>query len=255
MDNNPQALLFEYTLQLGDDFLILGQRLGEWCGHGPVLEEDIALSNLALDCFGTATHCLQLAGTIEHRGRNENSLAFLRNETEFRNCLLVEQPNGDFAQTIMRQFFFSGFYLPYFGRLATSPNRDLGAIAEKAVKEIAYHYRHAREWVLRLGDGTGESHVRAQQAADNLWEYTGELFEEDLIESRLLKKGIVPRRMDFKEEWLNSVGETFREATLVLPSSDCYMQTGGRRGQHTEYLGHLLSEMQILPRSHPNAQW
>lgn len=245
---------FEYLLRLGDDLLILGHRLSEWCGHAGILEEDLALANLALDCLGQANNCLALAGQIEGKGRTADDLAYFRDETAFRNCALVEQPNGDFATTIVRHFLFctASFYL--YEKLQESSFAPLAAIAKKSLKEIIYHHRHAREWMIRLGDGTPESHLRAQQALNELWMFTAELHQTDPLEAKLIQEGIAPDRAALVDKWKQTISQVLNEATLTIPPEG-YMYSGARLGRHTEYLGHLLSEMQIVARSHPGAKW
>jgi ring-1,2-phenylacetyl-CoA epoxidase subunit PaaC len=249
----PPAL-FPYLLRLGDDRLILGHRLSEWCGHGPILEEDIALANIALDLIGEATLCLKLAGEVEGAGRGEDALAFLRDATDFRNALLVELPKGDFGVTIVRQLFFSVFSLLQMDALQKSANAELAGIAAKAVKEARYHVRHSAQWVVTLGDGTDESHARAQRAVDDLWRYTGELFLADDVDREIAASGLGVDPSTLQPAWRAQVEDVLRRATLTIPQ-DGYMQRGGRDGRHTEHLGHLLTEMQVLPRSHPGASW
>ena len=245
--------LFEYLLRVGDDRLVLGHRLSEWCGHGPVLEEDIALANLALDLLGQATHCLKLAGKVEDKGRDEDALAYFRDAIDFRNVNLVELPNGDFGSTIVRQFLFDAWSVHLLEKLQSASHAELAGIAAKAHKEARYHIRHSAEWVIRLGDGTEESHRRAQTALDDLWSYTGELFVGDEVERSLADSG-VPNPAMLEPAWREVVSDVVRRATLTLPANG-YMHSGGRQGRHTEHLGHLLSEMQILARSHPGAKW
>lgn len=252
---NEEQNLFDYLLRLADDQLVLGQRLSEWCGHGPVLEEDIAISNIALDCFGQANLWLGLAGQIEGKGRDSDRLAFFRDSTEFRNCALVEQPNGDFGRTIARQFLADAYFFELYSRLESSSDKRIAAIAEKSLKEVRYHLRHSSEWVLRLGDGTQESNTRAQNGFDDLWGYTNELFESDTLEQSLAKVGIAPLCSDLKPAWSKRVTELLSAATLKLPDNNRYMFKNSRKGWHTEHLGHLLAEMQILPRSYPDAKW
>jgi len=246
--------LFEYLLRLGDDRLVLGHRLSEWCGHAPILEEDIALANIALDLIGQATLLLKLAGEIEGAGRSEDALAYFRDSTAFRNVQLVELPKGDFAVTIVRQFLFSAAAYYQLEALERSSHPELAGIAAKAVKETRYHVRHAGEWVIKLGDGTAESHDRAQRALDDLWRYTGELFLPDAVDETLAREGIAPDLAALEPKWRAQVADVVRRATLTLPA-DGYMQRGGRAGRHTEHLGHMLAEMQIVARSHPGAQW
>ncbi len=243
-----------YALRLGDDALILAQRLGEWSSMAPELEEDIALTNIALDLLGQARFLLSRAGELEARGRDEDDLAFMRGEREFRNCLLVEQPNGDFAQTIARQLLFSTYQLDLYGQLLESADEQLGAIAAKAVKEVAYHRDHAVKWTLRLGDGTAESHSRMQDAIERLWPYTHELFEPDELVQRLARAGVAVDAAALRDGWGQYIGATLDEATIAVPNST-WQPGGGRRGEHTEGFGHMLAEMQWLHRSHPGASW
>ncbi len=247
------SALFEYLLRLGDDRLVLGHRLSEWCGHGPVLEEDIALANVALDLIGQATHFLHLAGQVEAKGRDEDALAYFRDAIDYRNVNLVELPNGDYGRTIVRQFLFDAWSVLLLERLEHAAHAELGGIAAKAYKEARYHLRHSGEWVLRLGDGTGESHRRVQTALDDLWPYTGELFAADEVD-RSLAGTIAPDPSALQTAWREVVSDVVCRATLTLPA-DGYMHAGGRQGRHTEHLGHLLAEMQILARSHPGAKW
>jgi ring-1,2-phenylacetyl-CoA epoxidase subunit PaaC len=239
---------------LGDDRLLLGHRLSEWCGHGPILEEDIALANVALDLIGEATLLLKLAGQLERKGRNEDALAYWREAIDYRNALLVELPIGDFAFTIVRQFLFSVFSLLQMEALQRSTNADLAGIASKAVKEARYHVRHSAQWVVTLGDGTDESHSRAQRGVDDLWRYTGELFTADAIDRDSTAQGVGVDPSTLAEPWRVQVEDVLRRATLTIPSVT-YMQRGGRDGRHTEHLGHMLAEMQIVARSHPGATW
>jgi len=245
--------LFQYLLRLGDDRLVLGHRLSEWCGHGPVLEEDIALGNVALDLIGQASHFLRLAGQVAGKGRDEDALAYFRDAIDFRNLKLVELPNGDFGRTIVRQFLFDAWSVLLLDGLQRAGHAELAGIAAKAHKEARYHIRHSGEWVLRLGDGTEESHRRVQTALDDLWPYTGELFATDEVD-RLLAGTIASDSAALEPTWREVVSDVVGRATLTLPGGG-YMHTGGRQGRHTEHLGHLLDEMQILARSHPGAKW
>lgn len=247
-------LLFAYTLRLADDAAILGQRLGEWCGHAPTLEEDIGLANIALDHIGQARALYTYAGEVEGKGRDEDQLCFLRKEREFSNCLLVEQPNGDFAETIARQFFFSAFMLPFWEKMKASGDETLAAIAAKAEKEAAYHLRHSAEWVIRLGDGTQESHERMQDAIELLWPFTGELFEADDTVKALVAEGIAVDPASIRDEWRETVKKVLGQATLQMPEEG-WAQTGGRSGIHTEHFGHLLTEMQYMQRTYPGLKW
>lgn len=246
--------LFRYLLRLADDQLILGQRLGEWCGHAPTLEEDLALANIALDLLGQARSLYTHAGEIEGKGRDEDQLAFLRYEREYENALLVEQPNGDFAHTIARQFFYAAFMEPFWREMTKSSDATLAAIAAKAVKEVAYHLRHSAEWVIRLGDGTDESRERMIEALDALYIYTGELFEMDEVTQAVVDAGIGVDVAALKAEWDATVETVLREATLDRPTA-AWMQTGGRTGQHTEHLGHILTELQYMQRAYPGMSW
>ena len=246
--------LVEYLLRLGDDRLILGHRLSEWCGHGPILEEDIALSNLALDLIGHASMLLKLAGQVEGEGRDEDALAYWRDEHQFRNLQLCELPNGDFGFTILRQFLFDAWSVQLLEALTRSSHADLAAIAAKAVKESRYHLRHSGSWVERLGDGTAESHGRMQAALDELWPWTGELDYQDQVDRALQAEGVAPDLAPLKAPWEALTREVLTRATLAIPGTPPRM-TGGRFGRHTEHLGHLLAEMQIVARSHPGAKW
>ena len=246
--------LYNYVLRLGDDSLILGQRLGEWCGHGPILEEDIAMTNISLDLIGQAMSLLDYAGEIDGNGKDHDALAFLRFENEYKNALLVEQPNGDFADTMMRQFLFDAFRQPLFEKLVHSSDAQLSAIAEKSLKETRYHLKHTSEWIIRLGDGTEESHTRAQKALDNLWRYTDELFSETSADLSLVTSGIVPSMAEIKEVWNKTVHAVFAEATLQIPTNNWQFE-GGRRGVHSEHLGYLLADLQYMQRAYPNMKW
>jgi ring-1,2-phenylacetyl-CoA epoxidase subunit PaaC len=246
--------LFEYLLRLGDDRLVLGHRLSEWCGHGPILEEDIALANISLDLIGQATMLLTLAGEVEERGHSADALAYFRNEVEYRNCLLVELPKGDFGFTIVRQFLFDAHSVLLWDALTRSSHETLAGIAGKAIKEDKYHLRHSSEWVIKLGDGTEESHARAQRALDELWRFTGELLDRDDVDDAVAGQGIPVDHDAIASRWRAVVADVIQRATLTLPPDEA-MQRGGRRGRHTEHLGHMLSEMQIVARSHPGAQW
>ena len=244
------ALLF----RLGDDHLILGHRLSEWCGHAPMLEEDLALPNMALDLLGTARMCYGYAAEIEGGGKTEDDYAFLRDGTAFRHILMVEQPNGDFAYTILRQFFFAAFMHPFWQAMTESADQQLAAHAQKAVKELAYHIRHAGEWVIRLGDGTPESARRMGDALDALSPYVGELFETDSISMALTKAGILPDMKAVQSQFDTTVAQTFRAATLPDYAPE-FAHSGGRRGRHTEHLGHLLAELQFMQRAYPGQSW
>jgi ring-1,2-phenylacetyl-CoA epoxidase subunit PaaC len=248
------APLFEYLLRLGDDRLVLAQRTSEWCGHGPILEEDIALANISLDLLGEGQLFLTLAGRIEGLGRDADALAYWRDEREFRNVQMVELPKGDFGFTVARQFLFSAWAAPYLEALSTAKHDDLAGIAAKSAKENRYHLRHSAEWVVRLGDGTEESHRRIQASLDQLWQWTGELFYQDEVDAALQAEGIAPDNAATRAPWEATVKDVLGRAGLVIPSGPMRM-VGGRKGRHSEYLGHLLAEMQILARSHPGAKW
>jgi ring-1,2-phenylacetyl-CoA epoxidase subunit PaaC len=243
-----------YTLRRADDALILGHRLSEWCGHAPALEEDMALANMALDLLGQARELYSYAAKVEGKDNDEDKFAYLRDVRQYRNLLLVEQPNGDFACTLVRQFFYAAFADLYWRAMMNSKDATLAAIAAKSEKESAYHIRHCSEWIVRLGDGTEESHARAQAAIDHLWAYTGEMFEVDNAERGLIDAGIAIDPTALKAAWLKTITAVVNEATLALPTNN-WMQQGGRVGRHSEHLGHLLSELQSLQRSLPGATW
>ena len=246
--------LIDYTLHLADNSLILGQRNSEWCGHGPVLEQDIAITNISLDLIGQARNFYQYAATLIGNDATEDSLAYLRKEREFKNYLLIEQPKGDWAQTILRQFFFSQYQYLLFQQLQNSKDKQLAAIAEKSLKEIIYHLRWSSEWVIRLGDGTDESHTRMRNAINELWRYTGEMFEAASYELRATNEGFGVDVLNLKEQWLSKVKEIFSEATLTIPEK-IFMQTGGKKGKHTEHLGFILTELQYMQRAYPGCEW
>jgi ring-1,2-phenylacetyl-CoA epoxidase subunit PaaC len=250
----PKEALFEATLRLGDNALILGQQLTGWISRAPTLELDIAVANYSLDLIGQARLWLDYAGRVEGRGRDEDALAMERQDHEFRNVHLVELPNGDFAHTMLRQFLFASFARLLYERAAGSREPEVAGIAGKAVKEMAYHARHAGEWVVRLGDGTDESHERSGRALDALWPYTHELFMADEIDRAVAAAGILPDPAALKEPWLAEVDEMLERATLARPA-DGWRPEGGRRGLHTEHLSYVLAEMQVLPRSFPGAKW
>lgn len=249
--NPPLAL---YALRRADDALILGHRLSEWCGHGPMLEEDMALANVALDLIGQARSLYQYAAALEGEGQDEDRLAFGRDAPAYRNLLLAELPNGDFARTIVRQFLYSAFADPFWRAMMGSGDATLAAVAAKSEKESAYHLRHASEWVIRLGDGTAESHERAREALDELWPYTGEMFETDEAERSLIASGAAVDPASIRAAWERNVAAILAEATLARPAGT-WMQSGGRHGRHSEHLGHLLAEMQVLQRTYPGASW
>lgn len=246
--------LLEYTLRLGDNALILGQRLAEWCGHGPVLEQDIALSNIALDQLGQARMLLQYAAEQKGEGFTEDKVAFFRDVFEYRNVLLLELPNGDWGDTIVRQFLFDTYNYFLYTSLLQSNDQNIKSIAQKAIKEISYHAQWSAEWVIRLGDGTEESHERVQASLNELWEWSGEMFVADELDRWAHAEGIGPDLGDIHEKWKEKVAEILEIATLDRPE-DGWMQSGGKQGEHTEHLGYLLAEMQHLPRMYPEAEW
>jgi ring-1,2-phenylacetyl-CoA epoxidase subunit PaaC len=246
---------FEYCLRIGDTSLILSQRLGEWCGHGPILEEDIALTNIALDLIGQAHAFLNLAGTLEGMNRTADDLAYHRDAQQFRNVLLAEQPNGDFAATIIRQLFISAYQFFLFQELSKSTDPEISALANKSVKEVTYHLRHAADWTMRLGDGTEESHQRAQDAVNDLWLFTDDLFDIDDVDTKLLQQGIGADINRISQKWHEKIAAILAEATIQLPQQNGFMRKGSRHGNHTEHLGYILAEMQFLPRAYPDAKW
>ena len=250
-----QDALFEYLLRLGDNSLILGHKLSEWCGHGPVLEQDIALINIALDLVGQSRILLAYAGEVENKNRTEDDLAYFRNDREFRNNLLAEQPNGDYGQTITRQFFFDIFNFHLYNGLLKSKDANIAAFAEKSLKEVKYHCRHSKEWMLRLGDGTETSHAKMVEAIAELWMYTGELFEMTEVDTILIAEGIAFDLNSIKESWKKDISAILNEATLPLPDFNMPMASGSRKGIHSEHLSILLSEMQSVARAHPGAKW
>ncbi|HHS95474.1 MAG TPA: phenylacetate-CoA oxygenase subunit PaaI [Phaeodactylibacter sp.] len=249
-----QEALFEYTIRIADDTLILGHRLGEWCGHGPVLEQDMALTNIALDLIGQARSLYQYAAKIQGKGHTEDDLAYLRDVLQYKNLLLMELPNGNFGDTIVRQFFNDIFRFYYYQALTHSKDEFLAAFAAKSLKEVKYHRRFSSEWMKRLGDGTELSHQKMQAALDKFWAYTCELFEMDEVDKTMIDAGIGVDLLDIKKKWQDNVAEVVQEATLKLPEST-WMHSGGRKGFHTEHLGHILSEMQYMQRAYPGVEW
>ena len=247
-------LLFKYVLVLADDSLILAQRLSEWAYKAPFLEEDIALSNISLDLFGRATLFLEYAALIKNDGSEADDLAFKRHEREYVNHLLCEQPNGHFGDTIMRQFLFDSFYILFLTELTKSSDEQLVAIASKSVKEVEYHLRHSSKWVIRLGDGTNESNMKIQASINRLWMYTEEFFMMDKVDEQMKKEKIGVDRKNLKLIWLKNIKNIFRQAKLDIPT-ETNMISGGKKGLHTEHLGHLLSDMQYLQRAFPDAKW
>lgn len=246
--------LIAYAIRIGDDALILSHRLAEMCAHAPELEEDIALTNIALDLVGQTRVLFSYAAELEGKGRDEDKIAFLREERDYHNLLLLEQPNEDFAHVIARQFLFSAMSLPFFEALAQSTDDTLKGVAEKAVKEVRYHLSHAAQWVVRLGDGTDESHRRMQAAIDALWMYTGEMFVMDDIDRRMVALGIGVDLDALRPVFNDTVARVLDEATLTRPA-DGWMATGGRVGRHTEYMGYILTELQYMQRAYPDMTW
>jgi ring-1,2-phenylacetyl-CoA epoxidase subunit PaaC len=246
--------LFNYTLRLGDTSLILAQRLSEWTGHGPFLEEDLALTNIALDIFGRAKNLLEYAASIEGKGRTEDELAFFRNDRAYLNALIVEQPNGDYAKTMIRQAFIDCFDLLFYTALSGSKDQTLAGISEKSIKEITYHKRHSFSWVMRFGNGTEESHTRLQQGFDEIWAFTGELFDMNEVDETLIREGIAIDLNLLKPLWEKEIFELLHNANIKIPENT-FMQKGSRKGLHSEHLSYILSEMQAIPRMHPNAKW
>ena len=249
-----EATLLTYLLRHADDNLVLAQRLGEWISNGPELEEDIALANVGIDFLGQARAIYTYAAGVEGEGRTEDDLAMLRPEREFTNCLLVEQPNGDFAQTMARQLFFDAYQLSLWDALSRSNDVTLAGIAAKALKEARYHFRHSSMWVIRLGDGTEGSHRRMREGVDAMWRFTAELFTGDAVDALMVEQGIGVDPATFAAAWRDRIDEVFAAATLRIPE-DPYQRMGGRTGFHTEHLGHLLSELQWMQRTYPGLEW
>ena len=251
MNNNN---LYKYILGIADNTLILGQRLGELCGHGPSLETDIACTNISLDMFGQARNYYQYTAKLKGKNYTEDDIAFLRKEHEYLNVLLVEQPNTDFAYIMTRQFLFDVYHLLFLNSLKKSKDLTLAAIANKSIKEVSYHYRFSSDWIKRLGDGTEESHQRIQKAIDDLWTYTDELFHQTETDKSMIEKGVGVDTLKLKKEYYTRVSEVLQEATLDVPESK-YFQKGGKQGMHTEHLGFLLADLQYMQRTYPNMQW
>ena len=251
---NVAPLLYRYVLRVADLSLVLGQRLGEWVGHAPALEEDLGLANVALDLIGQARLLLTYAGELEGRGRGEDEIAFSREQGEYLNPTLAEQPNGDFGHTIVRQVLVDVFQLELYERLTNSADERLSEIAAKAVKETRYHLRYSSDWLVRLGDGTEESHARVQSALERLWPYTVELFEEDDLDREMADCGIAPRLAELRAAWSSRIEALLAEATLERPRDRPYSWFG-KRGQHSEHLGYMLADMQCMQRAHPGARW
>ncbi|MDQ1812656.1 1,2-phenylacetyl-CoA epoxidase subunit PaaC [Massilia sp. CCM 9210] len=245
----------EYLLRQGDNALILSQQLSKLCGKGPALEEDMALTNVALDLLGQTRMWLTYAGELEGRGRTEDQLAFLRDAQDMRCCLIVEQPNGNYADTMVRQFYFDTWHYFLMQGLAKSVDARIAEIAEKSIKEITYHLRRSGDLIVRLGDGTLESHARTQAAVNELWMYSGEMFLYDAIDDAMVEEGVAPAADGLRAAFIEHVSEIFAEATLTMPDPAAWMQRGGKTGRHSEHLGYILAEMQFLQRSYPGAQW
>ncbi len=246
--------LYTYILRIADDSLILGQRESEMCGHGPILEEDIAQTNIALDLIGQATSLFEYASTLTEGNKSSDEIAFLRLERDYLNLLLLEQPNGDFGQTIVRNWIFDTFRVLFFEALMKSTDSQLAAIAEKSLKETRYHWKHSSEWLIRLGDGTTESHTRTQEALNKLWKYADELFFMDEIDKELIQKGIAIDLETLRTSFNDKIQYVLAESTLSLPTND-WKQSGGRIGKHTEHLGFILAEMQYMQRTYPGMEW
>ncbi len=249
-----QAAFFEWLCRIGDNTLILGHRVSEWCGHSPALEEDIAISNTALDLIGQTQLWLELAGTVEGKGRSADNLAFLRDAGAFRNLLLVERPNGDFGQTLMRQFLFDAYHMELLRALQGSSDPRVAEIAAKAAKEVAYHLERSADLVVRLGDGSEESHNRMQKSLNALWPYTGEMFMDDAADQAVAEARIAPLPSSLKAGWDATIRHVMAEATLTVPEAS-WQHKGGKTGVHTEHLGYVLAEMQFLQRAYPGATW
>lgn len=246
--------LYKYILRIADDSLILGQRQSELCGHGPILEEDIAQTNIALDLIGQATALYEYAATFTNGEKTSDDIAFLRFDREYSNILLVEQPNGDFGQTIVRNWIFDTFRVLFFEELTKSTDSQLAAIAEKSLKETKYHWKHSSEWLIRLGDGTQESHTRTQDALNRLWKYSDEVFYMDEVEKELIEKGIAVDLTSIRQKFNDKINYVLAESTLTLPTNE-WKQSGGRIGKHTEHLGFILAEMQYMQRAYPGMEW
>lgn len=253
-ETDGQVAVIDYCLRLGDNCLILGHRVSEWCGHAPILEEDIAMANVALDLIGQARLWLELAGELEGKGRSADDLAYLRDARDFRNLLLVEQPNGDFGQTLMRQLLFDLWHDLALEQLVASKHPRVAEVAQKAQKEVSYHLTRSRDLVIRLGDGTDESHSRMQNALEELWPFTGELVSPDTLEDSLAEAGIAADLAILAPKWQAAAAAVLEEATLMHPEQS-WMQEGGKSGRHGEHLGFILAEMQFLQRAYPGANW
>lgn len=246
--------LISYCLHLADNALILGQRNSEWCGHGPILEQDIAITNISLDLIGQARNFYQYAASLQNDGSTEDTFAYTRDVREFKNCLLTEQTNGDWAKTVLRQFFFSNYQYYLYLEMANSSDSQIAAISTKALKEVTYHLRWSSEWVVRLGDGTEESNNRINNALAELWPYTGELFVPAPFENALLENGVSVNLENIKTKWESNLQLVFEEAALTVPGKT-YMHTGGKEGIHSEHMGFILAELQFMQRAYPNLTW
>ncbi len=253
-NKETKELVYQYTLQLADTSFILAHRLSQWCGHGPILEQDMAMSNIALDLIGETRSLYQYAAELEGKGRSEDDLAFLRPAVEYRNPLLVEMPNGNFADTVMRQFLFDTYHYYLLQQLKHRADDRLAAIAEKSFKEVSYHIKWSSEWVIRLGDGTEESRTKIEMALHTLYQYTGELFEMTATEKKLFEAGIAPDHDLVINQWNEHVGKVLEQATLRIPQN-VFMQKGGKLGRHSEELGYILAELQYMQRTYPGQQW
>lgn len=247
--------LVDYLLRQGDNALILSQQLSKLCGKGPALEEDMALTNVALDLLGQTRMWLTYAGELEGAGRDEDKLAYLRDAHQMRNCLLVEQPNGNYADTMVRQFYFDTWHYFLMQGLAASRDARVAEIAEKSIKEVTYHLRRSGDLIVRMGDGTADSHAKAQAAVNALWMYSGEAFMYDATDAAMVAEGVAPPAELLRAQFLEHVGEIFAEATLAMPDPAAWMQQGGKQGRHSEHLGYILAEMQFLQRAYPGSQW
>lgn len=245
---------YEYVLRLADNCLILGQRLAEWCGHGPVLEQDIAMTNISLDLIGQARNYYQYAAELAEGNKSEDDIAYLRSDRDFRNLLLVEQPNNDFAYTVVRQYLFDVFHHQLLNQLAGSKDENIASIAQKSIKEVAYHKRWSGQWVLRLGDGTEESHQRIQDALDHFWSYAFEALIPDDLDSQMSSTGVGADLLKMEDTVKKEIVAHLKEATLIIPDSN-WNHTGGKNGMHSEHLGYILAEMQHLQRAYPGVEW
>lgn len=251
---DTREALFEYCLRIGDNSMVLGHRMSEWCSRGPILEEDIAMTNISLDLFGQCRNIFTYAGDVEGKGRDEDALAYHRPEHHFRSVLLTEQPNDHFGTTMARQMLFSVFHYYFYKELAKSNDEHLAAFAAKSLKETTYHMRHSSEWVIRLGDGTEESHAKMQEGLNKIWSYRHELFEKDAVEEHLIGLGIAVDTANIRDAFDKHIAEVISRATLEIPEEG-WLATGGRKGYHSEYLGHILAEFQSLARAYPDAKW